>query len=74
MATRSDLHMQQMGLVVKHVDADIELECIENSTDQVTADILAADDHESAVEKSIWNVKDYMGRMVQTSHAGTYPC
>ena len=53
------------GFVVKYIDADMEFECSENIIDQVTVDIVAEDEHESAVERSILTIEDRMSCMVQ---------
>ena len=43
----------------------MEFECVKNSIDQVTVDIVSADDHESAVKRSIQTVKDCMRYMIE---------
>ena len=46
------------GFNVKHVDADVELECLEDSVPSMSFDVVATDDYESVVEGSIRVVKE----------------
>ena len=46
------------GVKVKHIDADLQFECIEDSIEGVTFEIIDADDHIHPVERSIRTVKD----------------
>ena len=61
------------GFKVKHVDADVEFECLEDSMPSTSFDIAAADEHESVVERSTRTVKEGIACLVQQSPCGCTP-
>ena len=49
---------------MKHVDADVEFECIENKIDWIAVKIVVTGDHESVIERSERTAKELIRRMV----------
>ena len=56
---------KRRGFEVRCLDADMKFECVENDIDGATVDIVAIDDHENVIERSIRTVKERIRHMVQ---------
>ena len=49
---------ERRGFKVKHIDADLQFECVQDEFDRIEVDIVGADDIVEAIEREIRTIKE----------------